>query len=173
MECKRKDKAFTLVELMVVVLIIGMLAWYVAPKVFKQLGRTQQSIARSKMSNIENALGRFRIDCGRFPDDEEGLEVLMELIATTATPSITLETSASTSVNPRRLFFLLADIIHPNRLFRSSYYPADRILILLFLWLTIRTLYKGFYRRRRSLPPNPPFHRGKIRPHPVVHHFPL
>ena len=77
MRRKREEKAFTLIELMVVVLIIGMLAWFVAPRAFKGLGKAQKSIARSKMSNIENALASFRLDCGRFPTQDEGFEVLL------------------------------------------------------------------------------------------------
>jgi len=73
----RKGKGFTLIELMVVVLIIGMLAWFVAPRAFKGLGKAKKSIARSKMANIENALGQFRYDCGRFPTDEELLDGLL------------------------------------------------------------------------------------------------
>ena len=77
MRRKREEKAFTLIELMVVVLIIGMLAWFVAPRAFKGLSKAQKSIARSKMSNIENALANFRLDCGRFPTQDEGLEALL------------------------------------------------------------------------------------------------
>jgi general secretion pathway protein G len=72
-----KRKAFTLVELLVVILIISMLAAFVAPRMFKGLGKAKADIARARMAIIENALGRFYIDCGRYPDDSEGLEALM------------------------------------------------------------------------------------------------
>jgi general secretion pathway protein G len=74
---KRKEKGFTLVELLVVILIISMLAAFVAPRMFKGLGKAKKEIAKAKMAIIENALGRFYIDCGRYPDDSEGLEALI------------------------------------------------------------------------------------------------
>jgi general secretion pathway protein G len=74
---KKERKAFTLVELLVVILIIAMLAAFVAPRMFKGLGKAKADIARAKMAIIENALGRFYIDCGRYPDDSEQLEVLL------------------------------------------------------------------------------------------------
>jgi general secretion pathway protein G len=75
--CKNKRSAFTLVEILVVVLIISMLAAFVAPKLFKGLGKTKRDIARSKMAIIEDAVGRFYLDCGRYPDQSEGLAALV------------------------------------------------------------------------------------------------
>ena len=72
-----KRKAFTLVELLVVVLIITMLAAFVAPRLFTGVGKTKADLSRAKMAIIENALARFYIDCGRYPDDSEGLEALV------------------------------------------------------------------------------------------------
>lgn len=74
----RKREAFTIVELLVVVLIISMLAAFVAPKLFKNIGGTKVKLTRAKMAIIENAIGRFYMDCDRFPDDSEGLSVLLE-----------------------------------------------------------------------------------------------
>ena len=73
----RKRKAFTLVELIVVVLIITMLAAFVAPRMFTGIGKTKADLTRAKMAIIENAINRFYIDCNRYPDDSEGLEVLI------------------------------------------------------------------------------------------------
>jgi general secretion pathway protein G len=73
----RKRKGFTFIELMVVIMIIGMLAVFVAPRLFKGLGKAKRDIAKSKMALIENGLGRFYYDCGRFPTQDEGLEALL------------------------------------------------------------------------------------------------
>jgi len=73
----RNRKAFTLVELLVVVLIIGMLAAFVAPRMLFNIGKTKADLTKAKMAIIENALARFYIDCGRYPEDSEGLEVLI------------------------------------------------------------------------------------------------
>lgn len=69
----RNEKGFTIVELLVVILIISMLAVFVAPKMFRGLGKAKKDIARAKMANIENAIGRFYIDCGMYPENLEDL----------------------------------------------------------------------------------------------------
>jgi general secretion pathway protein G len=64
--------------LLVVVLIIGMLATLLAPRMFQGLGEAKSKIARAKMARIEDALARFQLDCGRLPDESEGgLEALV------------------------------------------------------------------------------------------------
>jgi prepilin-type N-terminal cleavage/methylation domain-containing protein len=73
----RRNKAFTLIELMVVILIIAMLATFVAPNVMSKLRRAKADLAKPKMAVIENALKSFEFDCGRLPDESEGgLEAL-------------------------------------------------------------------------------------------------
>ena len=74
---KREDKAFTIVELLVVILIISMLAAFVAPRIFRGLGKAKRDIAKAKMATIENAIGRFYMDCGQYPDESEELEGLL------------------------------------------------------------------------------------------------
>jgi general secretion pathway protein G len=74
---KAKHSAFTIVELLVVILIISMLAAFVVPRMFKGLGKAKHDIAKSKMAIIENAVGRFYFDCGRYPSDAEGLTALI------------------------------------------------------------------------------------------------
>jgi len=74
-----KGNGFTIVELLVVILIISMLAAFVAPKLYTGLGKAKQDIAKAKMANIENAIGRFYIDCGRYPSGEEGFVELLEV----------------------------------------------------------------------------------------------
>ena len=73
----RKCKGFTLVELLVVIAIISLLAVFVAPRMFKGLGKAKSDIAKSKMAIVENALGRFYFDCGRMPSQDEGLDALL------------------------------------------------------------------------------------------------
>jgi general secretion pathway protein G len=74
---RTRRKGFTIIEVLTVVLIISMIAVFVGRRVFTGLGKTKRDIAKAKMAIIDNALGRFYLDCGRFPDDSEGLEVLL------------------------------------------------------------------------------------------------
>lgn len=74
---KRKNKAFTIIELVAVAMIIALLAVFVVPRAFRGLGKAKQDIARGKIGILEQALARFHYDCGRFPTDAEGLEVLL------------------------------------------------------------------------------------------------
>ena len=82
MRARRNNrKAFTLVELLVVIVIISLLAAFFALPSFKQLGKAKKDIAKAKMTIVEGAIGRFYIDCGRFPDDSEGLNELLVMPA--------------------------------------------------------------------------------------------
>lgn len=75
---RRRRKGFTLIELMVVILIISMLAGFVAPNVYRRLSKAKKDLARPRMAVIENAVQRFQLDCGRLPDESEGgLESLL------------------------------------------------------------------------------------------------
>jgi general secretion pathway protein G len=71
-------RGFTLLELLVVVAIIGLLAAYVGPKYFSQIGKSEQSVARAQVEAFGKALDAFRLDVGRYPSTEEGLAVLVE-----------------------------------------------------------------------------------------------
>jgi len=70
-------QGFTLLELLVVVAIIGLLAAYVGPKYFSQLGRSEQAAAKSQIDSFKKALGAYRIDTGSYPSSEEGLAALL------------------------------------------------------------------------------------------------
>ncbi len=74
---RRQRKAFTIIELVAVAMIISLLAVFVVPRAFKGLGQAKHDIARGKMGIVEGALARFQYDCGRFPSDAEGLEALI------------------------------------------------------------------------------------------------
>ncbi len=68
---------FTLLELLVVVAIIALLAAYVGPKYFSQVGKSEQSVAKSQVGSFSRALGAYRLDVGNFPSTEEGLNALL------------------------------------------------------------------------------------------------
>ena len=74
---RRRNKGFTIVELLVVAIILAMLAGFIVPGVFQKLSKAKTDIARSKIAVIESSLQQFAIDCGRMPTDDEGLEALL------------------------------------------------------------------------------------------------
>ncbi|MBT9460161.1 MAG: type II secretion system major pseudopilin GspG [Rugosibacter sp.] len=69
---------FTLLELLVVMVIIGMLASFVAPKFFAQIGKSQTKTARAQIDALEKSLDQYRLDIGRYPTTEQGLAALNE-----------------------------------------------------------------------------------------------
>jgi general secretion pathway protein G len=68
---------FTLLELLVVMVIIGLLAGFVAPRYFAQVGKSQVKVARAQIDALDKALDQFRLDVGRYPTSEEGLQALV------------------------------------------------------------------------------------------------
>lgn len=73
----RTVHGFTLLELLVVIVIIGMLAAFVAPKYFGQIGRSKVQIARAQIDSFEKSLDQYRIDTGHYPRTEQGLAALL------------------------------------------------------------------------------------------------
>ena len=73
-----RESGFTLLELLVVLVIIGLLAGYVAPRYFSQVGKSEVKVAQAQMDAFDKALVQFRLDIGRFPTTEEGLDALVK-----------------------------------------------------------------------------------------------
>src|SRR3954470_10095371 len=74
----RKMVGFTLLELLVVIVIIGLLAGYVAPRYFGQVGKSEVQVARAQIDSLEKALDQYRLDTRHYPTAEQGLGALME-----------------------------------------------------------------------------------------------
>src|SRR5664279_3986778 len=72
----RRAAGFTLLELLVVMVIIGLLAGFVAPRYFSQVGKSQVKAAKAQVDALDKAIEQFRLDMNRLPTTEEGLAVL-------------------------------------------------------------------------------------------------
>jgi general secretion pathway protein G len=69
----KRQKGFTLIELMIVIIIMGLLVGIVAPEMFGKVGSSQRKIARTQMLQLDTSLQTFRLDVGDFPDNLEEL----------------------------------------------------------------------------------------------------
>ena len=68
---------FTLLELLVVLVVLGLLAGLVAPKYFSQLGRSEAKVARAQIEGLGKALDLYRLETGHYPSSEQGLQALV------------------------------------------------------------------------------------------------
>ncbi len=73
----RRALGFTLIELLVVLAILALLAGLVGPRVLSQLGGAKSKTATVQIADLEKALELFKLDVGRFPTTEEGLNALV------------------------------------------------------------------------------------------------
>jgi len=72
----RPTRGFTLLELLVVLVVLGLLVSIVGPKYFGQLGKSEAKAAQAQIASIAKALDMYRIDVGRYPLTEQGLAAL-------------------------------------------------------------------------------------------------
>ncbi|HEV6966252.1 MULTISPECIES: type II secretion system major pseudopilin GspG [Roseateles] len=72
-----RRRGFTLLELLVVMVIIGLLAGYVGPKFFAQIGKSEVKAARAQIDGLQKALDQYRLDVGHYPSTEQGLGALV------------------------------------------------------------------------------------------------
>jgi len=72
----RRAAGFTLLELLVVMVIIGLLAGIVAPRYFAQVGKSQVKAVKAQVDGLDKALEQYRIDVGHLPTNEQGLAAL-------------------------------------------------------------------------------------------------
>ena len=73
---RTRSKGFTLLELLVVIVIIGLLAGYVAPRYFSQVGKSEVQVAKAQIEALDRALDQYRLEKRRYPTAEEGLAAL-------------------------------------------------------------------------------------------------
>lgn len=74
------SRGFTLLELMVVLIILGLIAGIAAPQVMKQLGKAKRQTAKLQIDALVTSLDYFYADVGRFPSQQEGLKALFEAV---------------------------------------------------------------------------------------------
>lgn len=78
-----RKRAFTLIELLVVLVIVGMLVGVVAPRLFQNVGKSEVTTTRAQIDALSKAVDQYRLDNGRFPDNQEGLSALLQRPADT------------------------------------------------------------------------------------------
>lgn len=75
---KSSNRGFSLIELIVVLVILGLLATVVGPRVMSRLAQGKSEIAKLQIDQLDGALGLYRFDVGRYPNSSEGLQALID-----------------------------------------------------------------------------------------------
>jgi general secretion pathway protein G len=83
---RRRTSGFTLIEILVVIVVIAILATLVAPNIFQHVGAAKSATAKSQVEMLGTALDAYRLDNGRYPTTQQGLNALWE-IPTVDTPA--------------------------------------------------------------------------------------
>lgn len=83
---RRNQRGFTLIEIMVVMVILGLLVAVVAPNIMGRSDQAKVTVAKTQMSNIANALDLYRLDNGHYPSTQQGLEALVNRPSGTPEP---------------------------------------------------------------------------------------
>ena len=76
MKALKKDQGFTLIELLIVMIILGLLAALVGPRMFGKVDKAKQRAAKAQITLFETALDTYRLDVGKYPATENGLQAL-------------------------------------------------------------------------------------------------
>jgi general secretion pathway protein G len=84
---QRRDRGFTLIEIMVVITILGILAALIVPRVVGRTDDARIAAAKQDIASIMQALKLYRLDNGRYPTTEQGLKALIERPTTEPVPS--------------------------------------------------------------------------------------
>jgi general secretion pathway protein G len=77
-ERKSNDRGFTLIEIMIVIVILGILAWQVVPRIMGKPEEARRLKARMDIASLETALKMYKLDNGVYPSTEQGLQALIE-----------------------------------------------------------------------------------------------
>jgi general secretion pathway protein G len=78
MKRKLDDRGFTLIEIMIVIVILGILAWQVVPRIMGKPEEARRLKAKMDISSLETALKMYKLDNGVYPSTEQGLQALVE-----------------------------------------------------------------------------------------------
>ncbi|MCP4155468.1 MAG: type II secretion system major pseudopilin GspG [bacterium] len=75
---RKREKGFTLIEIIIVVIIMSLIATLIVPRLFKKVEKSKQKIAKTQIIMLENAIKMFKLDTGRYPSKKEGLTAMLE-----------------------------------------------------------------------------------------------